>query len=107
MLSCSQRTACACTIHLCLGTIQLKSGVKGYAHSICPAYMSLDNKGSCWILKDFYCSVTILTELGLRIGSNESAGDMHALMAVFCATDLILAVIGMHCVKQFPPWLNE
>ena len=27
---------------------------------------SLDNKGSCWILKDFYCSVTILRELGLR-----------------------------------------
>ena len=26
---------------------------------------SLDNKGSCWILKDFYCSVTILGELGL------------------------------------------
>ena len=22
---------------------------------------SLDNKGSCWILKDFYCSVTMLT----------------------------------------------
>ena len=27
---------------------------------------SLDNKGSCWILKDFYCSVTMLRELGLR-----------------------------------------
>ena len=26
---------------------------------------SLDNKGSCWILLDFYCSVTILRELGL------------------------------------------
>ena len=27
---------------------------------------SLDNKGSCWILKDFYCSVTMLyRELGL------------------------------------------
>ena len=24
---------------------------------------SLDNKGSCWILKDFYCSVTMLREL--------------------------------------------
>ena len=28
---------------------------------------SLDNKGSCWILKDFYCSVTMLRELGLMI----------------------------------------
>ena len=28
---------------------------------------SLDNKGSCWILKDFYCSVTMLRELGLNI----------------------------------------
>ena len=27
---------------------------------------SLDNKGSCWILKDFYCSVTMLRELGLK-----------------------------------------
>ena len=26
---------------------------------------SLDNKGSCWILKDLYCSVTMLRELGL------------------------------------------
>ena len=26
---------------------------------------STDNKGSCWILKDFYCSVTMLRELGL------------------------------------------
>ena len=26
---------------------------------------SLDNKGSCWILLDFYCSVTMLRELGL------------------------------------------
>ena len=24
---------------------------------------SLDNKGSCWILLDFYCSVTMLREL--------------------------------------------
>ena len=24
---------------------------------------SLDNKGSCWILKDFYCSVTMLRDL--------------------------------------------
>ena len=28
---------------------------------------SLDNKGSCWILKDFYCSVTMLRGLGLRL----------------------------------------
>ena len=27
---------------------------------------SLDNKGSCWILKDCYCSVTMLRELGLK-----------------------------------------
>ena len=26
---------------------------------------SRDNKGSCWILKDFYCSVTMLRELVL------------------------------------------
>ena len=26
---------------------------------------SLDNKGSCSILKDFYCSVTLLRELGI------------------------------------------
>ena len=26
---------------------------------------SLDNKGSCWILLDFYCSVTMLRELGV------------------------------------------
>ena len=25
---------------------------------------SLDDKGSCWILKDFYCSETMLRELG-------------------------------------------
>ena len=30
---------------------------------------SLDNKGSCWILKDFYCSVTMLRELGLMVYS--------------------------------------
>ena len=24
---------------------------------------SLDNKGSCWILMDFYCSVTMLREI--------------------------------------------
>ena len=30
---------------------------------------SLDNKGSCWILKDFYCSVTMLWELGLKTNS--------------------------------------
>ena len=29
---------------------------------------SRDNKGSCWILKDFYCSVTMLRELGLKYG---------------------------------------
>ena len=28
---------------------------------------SLDNNGSCWILKDFYCSVTMLRELGLKV----------------------------------------
>ena len=27
---------------------------------------SLENKGSCWILKDCYCSVTMLRELGLK-----------------------------------------
>ena len=27
---------------------------------------SLDNKGSCWILKNFYCSVTMPRELGLK-----------------------------------------
>ena len=27
---------------------------------------SLDNKGSCWILQDFYCSVTMLRVLGLK-----------------------------------------
>ena len=28
--------------------------------------ISLDNKDSCWIVKDFYCSVTMLySELGL------------------------------------------
>ena len=27
---------------------------------------SLGNKGSCWILKDCYCSVTMLRELGLK-----------------------------------------
>ena len=27
---------------------------------------SLDNKGSCWILKDFYCSVTMLLK-GVRV----------------------------------------
>ena len=26
---------------------------------------SLDNKGSCWILKNLYCSVTMLMEIGL------------------------------------------
>ena len=32
---------------------------------------SLDNKlGSCWILKDFYCSVTTLRELGIIRESN-------------------------------------
>ena len=28
---------------------------------------SRDNKGSCWMLKDFYCSVTMLRELGLTL----------------------------------------
>ena len=28
---------------------------------------SLDNKGSCWNLLDFYCSVTMLRELGLTV----------------------------------------
>ena len=27
---------------------------------------SLDNKGSCWVLKNLYCSVTMLRELGLK-----------------------------------------
>ena len=27
---------------------------------------SLDNKGSCWILLDFYCSLTMLREIGLK-----------------------------------------
>ena len=31
----------------------------------CINHNSLDNKGNCWILKDFYCSVTMLRELGL------------------------------------------
>ena len=30
---------------------------------------SLDHKGSCWILLDFYCSVTTLRELGLKKGA--------------------------------------
>ena len=31
---------------------------------------NLDNKGSCWILLDFYCSVTMLRALGLsQVGS--------------------------------------
>ena len=32
---------------------------------ICSNPNSLDNNGSCWILKDFYCSVAMLRELGL------------------------------------------
>ena len=28
---------------------------------------SLDIKGSCWILKDCYCSVTMLMELGHNV----------------------------------------
>ena len=32
-----------------------------------PACWLINNKGSCWILLDCYCSVTMLRELGLRL----------------------------------------
>ena len=32
---------------------------------------SLHNKGSCWILMDFYCSVTMLREFGLMVLPDE------------------------------------
>ena len=41
--------------------------IRGENVAINPTCNSLDNKGSCWILKDFYCSVTMLRELGLII----------------------------------------
>ena len=37
---------------------------------------SLDNKGSCWILLDFYCSVTMLyKELGVMFLTNTNSGQ--------------------------------
>ena len=40
---------------------------------------SLDNKGSCWILKDCYCSVTMLRELGLMV---KLAPTLHCILHV-------------------------
>ena len=37
---------------------------------LCSNPNSRDNKGSCWIFKDFYCSVTMLWELWLMTFSN-------------------------------------
>ena len=51
---------------------------------------SLDNKGSCWILKDFYCSVTMLRELGFApypiqlIFSRKNNIIIHDYMALIC-----------------------
>ena len=53
-----------------MGTRSLDNNTEGlddvWGHSYILTPNSLDNKGSCWILKDFYCSVTMLRELGLR-----------------------------------------
>ena len=36
---------------------------------LCNLFISLDNKGSCWMLKDFYCSVTMLR---VRVNSHHT-----------------------------------
>ena len=46
---------------------------------------SLDNKGSCWILKDFYCSVTMLRELGL-ISMNDYLLYIHYSLCMYSNT---------------------
>ena len=43
---------------------------------------SLDNKGSWRILKDFYCSVTMLRELGLKGRYNVGNVVRHASMSM-------------------------
>ena len=53
---------------------------------------SLDNKGSCWILKDFYCSVTMLTcrELGLCIHVHAGAFGSSGYDSVYMYTCMYL-----------------
>ena len=46
-----------------------------------------DSKGSCWILKDFYCSVTMLRELGLM---NMDEKDMCTLTTVLTNNEQLL-----------------
>ena len=45
--------------------IQTIKQLNNKAFFVCINPNSLDNKGSCWILKDFSYSVTMLRELGL------------------------------------------
>ena len=55
------------------GIVQPEAEFKIFENGICTFLerkiigptISLDNKGSCWILLDFYCSVTMLRKLRL------------------------------------------
>ena len=54
---------------------------------------SLDKKGSCWILKDFYCSVTMLRELGLKY---QQLGQKY-----FCGRLILSALHQVNFFLQF------
>ena len=49
---------------------------------------SLGNKASCWILKDCYCSVTMLRELGLM------------LLHVFCFGNVVFVLSHSHSISD-------
>ena len=61
ILNCNSNSCSLCT--LTANTGQLLRQVYT-THTLIFNPNSLDNKGSCWILKDLYCSVTMLRELG-------------------------------------------
>ena len=67
---------------------------------------SLDSKGSCWILKDFYCSVTMLREVGLKFSVYTINKWKHVRRIFF----VYLYRLGHHVMcnshHDWPPLMN-
>ena len=69
----------------------------GHTHYFCIYPNSLDNKGSCWILKNFYCSVTMLRELGLK--------SLRCVTFWYCTKCLVFIVILSLCQCILYTWI--
>ena len=70
---------------------------------------SLDNKGSCWILKDFYCSVTMLRELGLIMSAvaHYNNGTFNKSPVIDKQANDNAQTVTFICNTILPEWSNK